>query len=242
MIASQTADQDIEQAIQRLQKKMQDVSDSLDQGRGQAQRRSKKNKSKQKPSARRWGLKSLLKYLFILLLIGATSFILAQIATGYLDSRTELSLTSADSGQGAEQESANAGAEGDAGTDSASPAPAVEPAPAPANLAAGLTDGIGQGISALPAKFSMQAANYDVIDSDLGPVLDIAITVANIGGAAGRPEMFEIELVDEANKQLMKWPMVVSGTNILPQQQMVYKTRLIEPPANFKNIRVTMKK
>ena len=234
MIASQTADQDIEQAIQRLQKKMQDVSDSLDQGRGQAQRRSKKNKSKQKPSARRWGLKSLLKYLFILLLIGATSFILAQIATGYLDSRTELALTSADSGQGAEKESANAGAEADAGTDSASPAPA--------NLAAGLADGIGQGISALPAKFSMQAANYDVIDSDLGPVLDIAITVANIGGAAGRPEMFEIELVDEANKQLMKWPMVVSGTTILPQQQMVYKTRLIEPPANFKNIRVTMKK
>ena len=242
MIASQTADQDIEQAIQRLQKKMQDVSDSLDQGRGQAQRRSKKNKSKQKPSARRWGLKSLLKYLFILLLIGATSFILAQIATGYLDSRTELALTSADSGQGAEQESANAGAEADAGTDSASPAPAAEPAPAPANLAAGLADGIGQGISALPAKFSMQAANYDVIDSDLGPVLDIAITVANIGGAAGRPEMFEIELVDEANKRLMKWPMVVSGTAILPQQQMVYKTRLIEPPANFKNIRVTMKK
>ena len=244
MIASQTADQDIEQAIQRLQKKMQDVSDSLDQGRGQAQRRSKKNKSKQKPSARRWGLKSLLKYLFILLLIGATSFILAQIATGYLDSRTELALTSADSGQGAEQESANAGAEADAVTDSASPAPApaVEPAPAPAKLAAGLADGIGQGISALPAKFSMQAANYDVIDSDLGPVLDIAITVANIGGAAGRPEMFEIELVDEANKQLMKWPMVVSGTAILPQQQMVYKTRLIEPPANFKNIRVTMKK
>ncbi|MGB0810492.1 MAG: hypothetical protein ACPGRU_04440, partial [Candidatus Puniceispirillaceae bacterium] len=116
------------------------------------------------------------------------------------------------------------------------------PAPAPANLAAGLADGIGQGSSALPAKFSMQAANYDVIDSDLGPVLDIAITVANIGGAAGRPEMFEIELVDEANKQLMKWPMVVSGTAILPQQQMVYKTRLIEPPANFKNIRVTMKK
>ena len=242
MIASQTADQDIEQAIQRLQKKMQDVSDSLDQGRGQAQRRSRKNKSKQKPSARRWGLKSLLKYLFILLLIGATSFILAQIATGYLDSRTELALTSADSGQGAEQESANAGAEADAGTDSTSPAPAAEPAPAPANMAAGLADGIGQGISALPAKFSMQAANYDVIESDLGPVLDIVITVANIGGAAGRPEMFEIELVDEANKQLMKWPMVVSGTTILPQQQMVYKTRLIEPPANFKNIRVTMKK
>ena len=246
MIASQPVDQDIEQAIQRLQKKMQDVSDSLDQGRGQAQRRSKKNKSNRKPAAKSWGFVRLLKYLFILLLIGATSFILAQIATGYLDNRSKLPLTSADSGQESEQTSPDADTEagGNAGSaDTANTsAPTSGPTANPANLTAGLTDGIGQGISALPAKFSMQAANYDVIDSDLGPVLDIAITVANIGGAAGRPEMFEIELVDEANKQLMKWPMVVSGTAILPQQQMVYKTRLIEPPANFKNIRVTMKK
>ena len=45
-----------------------------------------------------------------------------------------------------------------------------------------------------------------------------------------------------ANKQLMKWPMAASGASISPQQEMVYKTRLIEPPADFKNIRVTMKK
>ena len=212
MIASQPADQDIEQAIQRLQKKMQDVSDSLDQGRGQMQRKARKNKSKQRSAQTGRGFVRLLKYLFILLLIGATSFILAQIATGYLDSR---SLPPAPS------------------TETADTSEETQPAPA---------DGISEGVSALPAKFSMQAANYDVIDSELGPVLDIAITVANIGGAAGRPELFEIELVDEANKQLMKWPMVVSGTAILPQQQMVYKTRLIEPPANFKNIRVTMKK
>ena len=87
----------------------------------------------------------------------------------------------------------------------------------------------------------MQAANYDVIDSDLGPVLDIAITVANIGGAAGRPEMFEIELVDEANKQLMKWPMVVSGTISCRNNRWSIKHGLLNrlPP---KNIRVTMKK
>jgi len=253
MIASQPVDQDIEQAIQRLQRKMQDVSDSLNQGRGQTQRGSKKNKSKQRSTSRKWGVIRLLKYLFILLLIGATSFILAQIATGYLNNRGEQALMSADSGKMPAQMSEQLPGQmpgqtsaADSGADAAetvpSPVPAVEPTSAPSDLAAGLVDGIGQGASALPPKFSMQAANYDVIDSDLGPVLDIAITVANIGGAAGRPEMFEIELVDEANEQLMKWPMAVSGTAILPQQQMVYKTRLIEPPANFKNIRVTMKK
>ena len=233
MIASQPADQDIEQAIQRLQKKMQDVSDSLDQGRGQMQRKARKNKSKQRSAQSGRGFVRLLKYLFILLLIGATSFILAQIATGYLDSRslapapsTETADTSEETQPAPEVLPQVAQTESGSGSD-------TQPAPA---------DGIGEGVSALPAKFSMQAANYDVIDSELGPVLDIAITVANIGGAAGRPELFEIELVDEANKQLMKWPMVVSGTAILPQQQMVYKTRLIEPPANFKNIRVTMKK
>ena len=243
MIASQPVDQDIEQAIQRLQRKMQDVSDSLDQGRSHAQRTAQKTKSKKRSAPRRWSAIRLLKYLFILLLIGATSFIIAQIATGYIDSRNQQALTTAESKQNPGQDAAaDAGAVTDTPDPSSSPLPAVEPTPEPANMAAGLVDGIGQGVSALPPKFSMQAANYDVIDSDLGPVLDIAITVANIGGAAGRPEVFEIELVDETNKQLMKWPMVVSGTAILPQQQMVYKTRLIEPPANFKNIRVTMKK
>ena len=50
----------------------------------------------------------------------------------------------------------------------------------------------------------MQAANYNIIESELGPVLDIAITVANIHGEAGQPQLFEIELVDDANKQLIK--------------------------------------
>ena len=59
---------------------------------------------------------------------------------------------------------------------------------------------------------------------------------------AGETKGIEIELVDDANKQLMKWPMAASGASISPEQEMVYKTRLIEPPADFKNIRVTMKK
>ena len=228
MIASQPVDQDIEQAIQRLQKKMQDVSDSLDHGRGKAKSKATGGKTKQGSARRKFGMLSLLKYLFMILLIGAISFILAQIATGYLDSRQATESASASSQQV---------------PDVSQPAPAAATSPqAGGDAALPPADGIGQGNAALPAKFSMQAANYDVIESELGPVLDIAITVANIGGAAGRPEVFEIELVDAQNKQLMKWPMIVSGSAILPQQQMVYKTRLIEPPANFKNIRVTMKK
>lgn len=226
MIASQPVDQDIEQAIQRLQKKMQDVSDSLDHGRGKAKSKTKGGRTKQGSARRKFGMLSLLKYLFMILLIGAISFILAQIATGYLDSRQATDSASAGSQQV---------------PDVTQPAPAAGPQ-AGGDAALPPADGIGQGSTAQPAKFSMQAANYDVIESELGPVLDIAITVANIGGAAGRPEVFEIELVDAQNKQLMKWPMIVSGSAILPQQQMVYKTRLIEPPANFKNIRVTMKK
>ena len=227
MLASQPVDQDIEQTIQRLQKKMQDVSDSLEQSRGKPRSGNRKNTTKQAKSRRKWGVVTLIKYLFMLLLIGATSFILAQIATGYLENRTSSDLASADSQQDP--------------LASQSVPPATSPE-AGAGSVVPPVDGVGQGMPALPAKFSMQAANYDVIESELGPVLDIAITVANIGGAAGRPEVFEIELVDAQNNQLMKWPMIVSGTAILPQQQMVYKTRLIEPPANFKNIRVTMKK
>ena len=109
-------------------------------------------------------------------------------------------------------------------------------------LTADVSQAIDKDLSAIPAKFSMRAANYNVVESELGPVLDIAITVANIGGEAGRPALFEIELVDDANKQLMKWPMAASGALISPQDEMVYKTRLIEPPSDFKNIRVTMKK
>ena len=87
----------------------------------------------------------------------------------------------------------------------------------------------------------MQAANYNIVESELGPVLDIAITVANIGESWAAKNYLKLSC-DDANKQLMKWLMAASGTSISPEQEMVYKTRLIEPPADFKNIRVTMKK
>lgn len=219
MMASLPADQEIDQAIERLQKKMQAVSDNLDRGRNYKKSSQKRVKGKSRQGKNKSSLGRLLKYLFIFILLGATSFVVAQIAKGYI------SLETVDSTKTAETKQNDLSNEMHSQQPIADISQATDKAPPPA-----------------PAKFSMQAANYNIVESELGPVLDIAITVANIGEEAGRPKLFEIELVDDANKQLMKWPMAASGASISPQQEMVYKTRLIEPPADFKNIRVTMKK
>ena len=220
MIASLPANQEIDQAIERLQKKMQAVSDNLDRGSNYKKSSQKRVKGKSRQGKNRSSLNRLLKYLFIFFLLGATSFVFAQIAKGYVKS-----LANLDSTETAETNQNDLSNEVHSEQPIADISQANDQAPPPA-----------------PAKFSMQAANYNIVESELGPVLDIAITVANIGEEAGRPKLFEIELVDDANKQLMKWPMAASGASISPQQEMVYKTRLIEPPADFKNIRVTMKK
>ena len=220
MITSQSANQEIDEAIERLQKKMQAVSDTFDQGRSHIRSTQKKEKARSGQKSGKGSAGRLLKYLFVLLLLGATSFVIAQISKGYINSLDERNKSgSADVTQ----------------DDKAEQTVSKQPT-------ADIVQSNDTATSTIPAKFSMQSANYDIIDSELGPVLDIAITVANVGGAAGRPELFEIELVDDANEQLMKWPMAASGASIAPQQEMVYKTRLIEPPADFKNIRVTMKK
>ena len=220
MMASLTADQEIDQAIERLQKKMQAVSDNLDRGRDYKKSTQKKLKGKSRQGKNKNGFNRLLKYLFIFILFGATSFIVAQIAKGYVKSVKNLDvIESAESKQD------------DLSNEVGSQQPTADTSQA-----------IDKNSQPALAKFSMQAANYDIVESEFGPVLDITISVANIGEEAGRPKLFEIELVDHENKQLMKWPMAASGASISPQQEMVYKTRLIEPPADFKNIRVTMKK
>ena len=220
MMASLPADQEIDQAIERLQKKMQAVSDNLDRDRNYKKSSQKRVKGKSQQGKNKSSLKRLLKYLFIFILLGATSFVVAQIAKGYMKS-----LENADSTGTAETK------QNDLSNEVHSPQPIAD-----------ISQATGKALPPAPAKFSMQAANYNIVESELGPVLDITITVSNIGEEAGRPKLFEIELVDDANKQLMKWPMAASGASIAPQQEVVYKTRLIEPPADFKNIRVTMKK
>ncbi len=93
MMASLPADQEIDQAIERLQKKMQAVSDNLDQGRNYKKSSQKKVKSKSRHGKNKSSLKRLVKYLFIFILLGATSFVVAQIAKGYLKSLENIDNT-----------------------------------------------------------------------------------------------------------------------------------------------------
>ena len=79
-----------------------------------------------------------------------------------------------------------------------------------------------------------------VQDTDSGPTLEISVSVANIGGQDGRPNVLEITLVDKKDASLMSWPMVLSGAPIPAGNQTVYRTRLVEPPEDFANIQVSM--
>ena len=92
------------------------------------------------------------------------------------------------------------------------------------------------------AKLSMKSAQYSLINTEIGPALDITITVSNKGETAGRPEQFNIELIDDHNQQVMLWPMHTNMATIPPKSEQIYRTHLIEPPPEFRNMRVTMKK
>ena len=63
-MASLTADQEIDQAIERLQK-MQAVADNLDRGRGHKRSSHKKLKGKSRQGKNESNSNRLLKYLFI---------------------------------------------------------------------------------------------------------------------------------------------------------------------------------
>ena len=91
-----------------------------------------------------------------------------------------------------------------------------------------------------PATFQLTSASYEVQDTDSGPTLEISVSVANIGGQDGRPNVLEIKLVDKKDTSLMSWPMVLSGAPIPAGNQTVYRTRLVEPPKGFANVQVSM--
>lgn len=93
-----------------------------------------------------------------------------------------------------------------------------------------------------PARFMLKTAQYELIESELGPSLEITIFIENAGGQKGTPTMLEIDLVDSQNQSLMKWPMTLNSGPIEAGETQSFVTRLIEPPAAFANIRVSMPK
>ena len=248
-MATQTQEnQEIEQAIERLSLKMRTVSDAMDLSRTPVKKKPANQNKAHKRKKYRFSLVSIFKNLLLLLLFAGLSYMLASLVGVYIEKvksqRNIQANTQAD--KGAEPVAPSMATNKNV-NENASSADRLTPlAPTIADTNGGLAippqaPRIAPSPPAI-ADFALKGANYQLVDTELGRALDIFITVVNRGGGVGRPRLFEIELINKQNKQLMAWPMAVAGDEVPGNSEKIYKTRLLEPPAGFHNIRVSMQK
>ena len=262
-MATQTQEnQEIEQAIARLSQKMRTVSDAMELARTPVRKTAANQNKAKNGKKRRFSLGKFFKSLLLLSLFAGLSYMLASLVAVYIEQvkTKQTQEINAPAASPAPAIATTPAAKTDAPV-AAATAPAAQPAPAgtsqPAQEKASaplplLTPSITDSPtpSAPPpaptapaiADFALKGANYQIVDTELGRALDIFITVINRGDGTGRPRLFEIELINKENKQLMAWPMAVAGEEVAGNTEKVYKTRLLEPPADFHNIRVSMQK
>ena len=268
-MATQTQEnQEIEQAIARLSQKMRTVSDAMELARTPVRKTAANQNKAKNGKKRRFSLGKFFKSLLLLSLFAGLSYMLASLVAVYIE-RVKTKQTQEINAPAAPLAPAPApaiattpAAKTDAPVAAATATtPAAQPAPAGTSqpsqekasaplplLTPSITDSpIPSAPPPAPtapaiADFALKGANYQIVDTELGRALDIFITVINRGDGAGRPRLFEIELINKEYKQLMAWPMAVAGEEVAGNTEKVYKTRLLEPPADFHNIRVSMQK
>lgn len=262
-MATQTQEnQEIEQAIARLSQKMRTVSDAMELARTPVRKTAANQNKAKNGKKRRLSLGKFFKSLLLLSLFAGLSYMLASLVAVYIEqvktkqtqeiaapaappapaiattpaAKTDTPVATATTPAG---QLAPAGTSQPAQEKASAPLPLLTPsitdrstpsAPPPAPTAPAIAD------------FALKGANYQIVDTELGRALDIFITVINRGDGVGIPRLFEIELINKENKQLMAWPMAVAGEEVAGNTEKVYKTRLLEPPADFHNIRVSMQK
>ena len=256
-MATQTQEnQEIEQAIARLSQKMRTVSDAMELARTPVRKTAANQNKAKNGKKRRLSLGKFFKSLLLLSLFAGLSYMLASLVAVYIEQvktkqTQEIAAPAAPPAPAiattpaAKTDTPVATATTPAGTSqpaqesTSAPLPLLTPsitdsptpsAPPPAPAAPAIAD------------FALKGANYQIVDTELGRALDIFITVINRGDGVGIPRLFEIELINKENKQLMAWPMAVAGEEVAGNTEKVYKTRLLEPPADFHNIRVSMQK
>jgi len=245
-MATQTQDnQEIEQAIERLSQKMRTVSDAMALARKPVKKTAANQNRAKGGKTRRLTLGKFFKYILILSLFAGLSYMLASIVSVYMEKMKNGQSQTSDqpvaiaplTGQPAPTTVLENAPEN-------VPADTAETAQAPFTPIIADTNLTPVAPPAAPAMadFALKRANYQMVDTELGRALDIFITVINRGNASGRPRLFEIELINKENKQLMAWPMAVAGEEVAGDSEKIYKTRLLEPPADFHNIRVSMQK
>ena len=224
-------DPQINEAITRLQQKMQDVNHSLAETKMEKTSQLQRAPSQQAVTGKRGKKRSVLGRLMGLSVIAIISLGIASYIGPHLEDMTQVLLSDSvvfPPVQTPEIE-----------TDTSTVGSAITPKKSVLSPAS--TEAIETTAIIKPAAFQLTSASYEIQDTDSGPTLEIAVSVANIGGQDGRPNVLEITLVDAKDSSLMSWPMVLSGAPIPAGNQTVYRTRMVEPPKEFANVQVSMR-
>jgi hypothetical protein len=236
-------DPQINEAITRLQQKMQDVNHGFAETKSQKVSRPSRGYSSKAETGKRAKKRPIIGRIMGLSVVAVISLGIASFIGPQLEGMAQMLLSSTDAVPGGQTPVSE--------TDTVTIQTAMTPETPVASGASTVTSSVASGtVSAEPAEqttiikpaaFQLTSASYEIQDTDSGPTLEIAVSVANIGGQDGRPHILEITLVDGKDSSLMSWPMVLSGSPIPAGNQTIYRTSMVEPPKDFANVQISMR-
>lgn len=236
-------DPQINEAITRLQQKMQDVNHGLAETKSQKVSRPSRGYSSKAETGKRAKKRPIIGRIMGLSVVAVISLGIASFIGPQLEGMAQMLLLSTGAITGGQTPVGE--------TDTVTIQSAITPETPVASGASTVTSSVASGtVSAelaelttviKPAAFQLTSASYEIQDTDSGPTLEIAVSVANIGGQDGRPHILEITLVDGKDSSLMSWPMVLSGSPIPAGNQTIYRTSMVEPPKDFANVQISMR-
>ena len=240
-------DPQINEAITRLQQKMQDVNHGLAETKSEKVSRTSRGYSSKAETGKRAKKRPIIGRVMGLSVVAVISLGIASFIGPQLEGMAQMLLSST----GAVPDAISGGQTPVSETDTVTIRSAMTPETPVASGASTVTSSVASGtVSAEPAElttiikpaaFQLTSASYEIQDTDSGPTLEIAVSVANIGGQDGRPHILEITLVDGKDSSLMSWPMVLSGSPIPAGNQTIYRTSMVEPPKDFANVQISMR-
>ena len=244
-------DPQINEAITRLQQKMQDVNHGFAETKSQKVSRPSRGYSSKAETGKRAKKRPIIGRIMGLSVVAVISLGIASFIGPQLEGMAQMLLSSTGAVPDAVPGAIPGGQTPVSETDTVAIQSAMTPETPVASGASTVTSSVASGtVSAEPAEqttiikpaaFQLTSASYEIQDTDSGPTLEIAVSVANIGGQDGRPHILEITLVDGKDSSLMSWPMVLSGSPIPAGNQTIYRTSMVEPPKDFANVQISMR-
>ena len=236
-------DPQINEAITRLQQKMQDVNHGLAETKSEKVSRTSRGYSSKAETGKRAKKRPIIGRVMGLSVVAVIPLGIASFIGPQLEGMAQILLSSTGAIPGGQTLVGE--------TDTVTIQSAMKPETPVASGASTVTSSVASDtVSAKPAElttiikpaaFQLTSASYEIQDTDSGPTLEIAVSVANIGGQDGRPHILEITLVDGKDSSLMSWPMVLSGSPIPAGNQTIYRTSMVEPPKDFANVQISMR-